>query len=75
MNCVIYTLCYANDIALLVPCSSAMIYICYGYSVSHRLKFNADKTQLSLVWLSRLLMLFYLTVFPCSFSDVQGASS
>ena len=42
MNCVIYSgvgcywavgaLCYANDIALLLPCSSAMIYkYCYGY--------------------------------------------
>ena len=41
--------CYADDIALLAPCSSAlrfMLSTCEEFALSHGLKFNADKTQL-----------------------------
>ena len=41
--------CYADDIALLAPCPSAMrtmLSVCEEYAVTHGLKFNPDKTQL-----------------------------
>ena len=41
--------CYADDIVLLAPCPSAlrtMLSICSSYAISHRLEFNANKTQL-----------------------------
>ena len=41
--------CYADDIALLAPCPSAMrtmFSVCEEYAVTHGLKFNPDKTQL-----------------------------
>ena len=41
--------CYADDIALLSPCPSAMrtmLSVCEEYAVTHGLKFNPDKTQL-----------------------------
>ena len=41
--------CYADDIALFAPCPSAMrtmLSVCEEYTVTHRLKFNPDKTQL-----------------------------
>ena len=43
------TVCYADDIALLAPCPSAMrtmLSVCEEYAVTHGLKFNPDKTQL-----------------------------
>ena len=41
--------CYADDIALLAPCASAlrtMLSICNNYAISHGLLFNTEKTQL-----------------------------
>ena len=41
--------CYADDIALLAPCASAlrtMLSICNNYAKSHGLLFNTEKTQL-----------------------------
>ena len=41
--------CYADDIALLAPCPSAirtMLFFFEEYAVTHGLKFNPDKTQL-----------------------------
>ena len=43
------SICYADDIALLAPCPSAMrtmLSFCEEYAVTHGLKFNPDKTQL-----------------------------
>ena len=40
---------YADDVVLLAPCASAlrlMLQICCSFSVSHKLTFNATKTQL-----------------------------
>ena len=40
---------YADDIALLAPCASAlriMLNICSSFAVSHKLEFNSMKTQL-----------------------------
>ena len=40
---------YADDMVLLAPCASAMrmmLQICCSFSVSHKLTFNATKTQL-----------------------------
>ena len=40
---------YADDIVLLAPCASAlriMLSICNDFSISHGLRFNANKTQL-----------------------------
>ena len=45
--------CYADDIALLAPCPSAMrtmLSVCEEYAVTHGLKFNPDKTQLIRFW-------------------------
>ena len=42
--------CYADDIALLAPCASAlrtMLSICNNYAKSHGLLFNTEKTQLT----------------------------
>ena len=41
-------LCYANDLALLVPCASAFLLMLQerGAFAKHGLKFNASKTQL-----------------------------
>ena len=42
-------LSYADDVVLLAPCASAMrmmLQICCSFSVSHKLTFNATKTQL-----------------------------
>ena len=41
--------CFADDIALLAPCASAlrkMLSICSSYAASHGLIFNSEKTQL-----------------------------
>ena len=41
--------CYADDIALLAPCASALrtlLNICSSYASTHGLKINAEKTQL-----------------------------
>ena len=38
---------YADDVVLLAPCASAMrkmLQICFSFSPSHELKFNANKT-------------------------------
>ena len=46
---VCWCICYADDIVLLAPCLSAlstMLSICSSYAISHRLEFNASKTQL-----------------------------
>ena len=40
---------YADDVVLLYPCASAlrkMLQICCSFAVSHKLEFNAGKTQL-----------------------------
>ena len=40
---------YADDVVLLAPCASAMrkmLEICCSFSASHKLEFNASKTQL-----------------------------
>ena len=41
---------YADDVVLLAPCASAlrrMLQICSSFAISHKLAFNADKTQLT----------------------------
>ena len=40
---------YADDVVLLAPCASAMrkmLEICHSFALSHKLEFNANKTQL-----------------------------
>ena len=47
---VCWCIAYADDIVLLAPCASAlriMLSICNDFAISHGLRFNANKTQLS----------------------------